>query len=70
MSDLALAAFAAETGSHVVNEPKEPRFERFRRAFDAERYGASLTARGLRFVGRSDAVVPWEAIIPLGRRPM
>ena len=58
MSDLALAAFAAETGSHVVNEPKEPRFERFRRAFDAERYGASLTARGLRFVGRSDAGFP------------
>jgi hypothetical protein len=21
-------------------------------------------------VGRSDAVAPWEAIIPLGRRPM
>jgi DNA processing protein len=58
MSELALAAFAAETGSHVVREPKEPRFERFRRAFDAERYGASLAARGFRFVARSDVRFP------------
>jgi len=58
MSDLALAAFAAETGTHVVREPKERRFERFRRAFDPERFGASLAAKGLRFVGRSDAGFP------------
>ena len=58
MSDLALAAFAAETGTHVVEEPRERRFERFRREFDSERYLAELHARGLRFVGRSEAGFP------------
>ena len=58
MSDLALAAFAAETGSHVVKEPRERRFERFRHAFDAEGYLAGLRARGLRFLGRSDVAFP------------
>ena len=58
MSDLALAAFAAETGTHVVKEPRERRFERFRREFDAERYLTSLRASGLRFVGRSEAGFP------------
>ncbi len=58
MSDLALAAFAAETGTHVVEEPRERRFERFRRGFDSERYLAELHARDLRFVGRSEAGFP------------
>jgi DNA processing protein len=58
MSDLALAVFAAETGSHVVQEPKERRFERFRQRFDAESYRAFLRARGFRFVGRSDPAFP------------
>ncbi|HUK94599.1 MAG TPA: DNA-processing protein DprA [Gaiellaceae bacterium] len=58
MSDLALAAFAAETGTHVVSEPRERRFERFRRAFDADGYLASLRARGFRFLGRSEAEFP------------
>jgi DNA processing protein len=58
MSDLALAVFAAETGSHVVHEPKERRFERFRQRFDAESYRALLGARGFRFVGRSDPAFP------------
>jgi len=58
VSDLALAAFAAETGSHVVKEPRERRFERFRHAFDAEGYLAGLRARGLRFLGRSDVAFP------------
>jgi DNA processing protein len=58
MSDLELAVFAAETGSHVVHEPKELRFERFKKGFDAEGYRAFLGARGFRFVGRSDPVFP------------
>jgi DNA processing protein len=58
VSELALAAFAAETGSHVVEEPRERRFERFRRAFDSERYLADLAARGLRFLSRSSADFP------------
>jgi DNA processing protein len=58
MNELALAAFAAETGEHVVKEPRERRFERFRRSFDAGAYLESLAARGFRFVGRSDSEYP------------
>jgi DNA processing protein len=58
MNDLALAVFAAETGGHVVHEPKVRRFERFRRCFDAEGYRASLGAKGFRFVGRSEPDFP------------
>ena len=46
MNDLALAAFAAETGTHVVREPKEVRFGRFRRSFDGESFRASFESRG------------------------
>jgi DNA processing protein len=58
MSDLTLAAFAAETGAHVVREPKELRFQRFRRAFDSGAFLAALAERGLRFVGRSEPAFP------------
>jgi DNA processing protein len=58
MSELALAAFAAETGSHVVAEPRSARFARFARGFDAARYAADLERRGLRFVARSDPRFP------------
>jgi len=58
VSDLALAAFAAETGGHVVTEPRERRFERFRRSFDEHAYRASLASRRLRFVGRGDPEYP------------
>ena len=44
MSELALAAFAAATDSHVVREPKELKFRRFARAFDRARYGPPATA--------------------------
>lgn len=58
MSDLLLAAFAAETGAHVVEEPRERRFERFRRAFDEAAFRSSLATRGLRFIGRGDDAYP------------
>jgi DNA processing protein len=58
VSDLVLAAFAAETGGHVVEEPRERRFERFRRSFDEAAFRSSLAARGLRFVGRGEAGYP------------
>ena len=58
MSELALAAFAAETGDHVVEEPRERRFERFCRAFDESAYRTGLSTRGLRFVGRRDRGYP------------
>jgi DNA processing protein len=58
VSDLALAAFAAETGAHLVEQPRQRRFHRFRRAFDEGAYRASLAARNLRFVGRSEQEYP------------
>jgi DNA processing protein len=58
VNDLVVAAFAAETGGHVVEEPRERRFERFRRSFDEVAFRSSLTARGLRFVGRGEAAYP------------
>jgi DNA processing protein len=58
VSELALAAFAAETGSHVVSEPKEARFRRFRDTFDERAYREMLAAHGLRWLGRSDRAFP------------
>jgi DNA processing protein len=58
MSDLALAAFAAETGSHLVNEPRSERYARFRRGFDVGAYERRLAAHSLRFVARSAQVFP------------
>jgi DNA processing protein len=58
MSDLVLAAFAAETGSHVISEPRTKRYARFRRQFDPGAYAGRLAERGIRFVGRSDDAFP------------
>ena len=58
MSELALAAFAADTGTHVVAEPRERRFRRFLRSFDDEAYRARLAERNLRFVGRGEPGYP------------
>jgi DNA processing protein len=58
VSDIVLAAFAADTGGHVVHEPADLRFERFRHAFDEQRYRAALAQNGLRFVGRSEESFP------------
>ena len=58
MSELAVAAFAAETGAHVLEAPRSARFATFRRGFDERVYAAQLTARNLRFVGRSDSGFP------------
>jgi DNA processing protein len=58
VTNLALAVFAAETGTHVVEEPRERRFDRFRRAFDEPAYRSQLSARGLRFVDRDDGGYP------------
>jgi len=56
MTELALAAFAAATGAHVVGE--RPGFARFRRRFDAAAYEARLRALGVRFLARSDSAFP------------
>ena len=58
MSDLALAAFAAAMGGHVVREPRERCFQRFVRSFDEPAYRTELAAHNLRFVGRGEAAYP------------
>ena len=58
MSELAVAAFAAETGTHTPDAPRTARFVAFRRRFDEQAYRARLAAGGLRFVGRSDPGFP------------
>jgi len=58
VNELVLAAFAAETGSHVVSSPRSARFAGFADGFDADAYAKDLTDRGYRFVSRSDAQFP------------
>ncbi len=54
MTELALAAFAAATGGHVVSEPRGAPFGHFSRSFDEAAFRARLDAAGIRWVGRSD----------------
>ena len=58
MSDLAVAAFAAETGSHLVAEPRSARFARFARDFDQRAYLVAIEAQGIRWLGRSEPAFP------------
>jgi DNA processing protein len=58
VNELVLAAFAAETGTHVVGEPRQSRFTAFRRRFDHRAYAESLAASGLRFLARSEPAFP------------
>jgi DNA processing protein len=51
--ELAVAVFAAETGSHLVSDPGSARFRRFAEAFDGSAYRSELARDGLRFVCRS-----------------
>jgi len=58
MSELALAAFAAETGSHVVRTPRDRAFRVFARGFDEDAYLARLRADGVQWVARSAPEFP------------
>jgi DNA processing protein len=58
MNELACAAFAAATGSHLVNEPRSARYASFRRGFDEQAFRAHLAEKGIRWIGRSDAAFP------------
>jgi DNA processing protein len=59
VSDLALAAYAAETGTHVVRPPRDDgRWRSFVRSFDAAAFLASLRERGLGWLGRSEPGFP------------
>ena len=59
MSDLALAAFAAETNRHLVREPLgDAAFRAFARAFDEGAFLARLRKNGVRWLPRSDPDFP------------
>jgi DNA processing protein len=58
VTELAVAAFAAETGSHLLAEPRSASFARFASEFDEPRFLAGLQARGFRWTARSSPVFP------------
>ena len=53
MSELALAVFASETGTHLVRPPRGARWRSFERRFDERGYLETLEAAGHRFLPRS-----------------
>jgi DNA processing protein len=53
MSELALAVFASETGSHLIQPPRGERWRAFERRFDERAYLGELAAGGYRFLPRS-----------------
>ncbi|HLY86471.1 MAG TPA: DNA-processing protein DprA [Gaiellaceae bacterium] len=53
MSELALAVFASETGTHLVRPPRGERWRAFERRFDERAYLDRLTAGEHRFLARS-----------------
>src|SRR6266511_5491051 len=58
MIELALAAFAAETGSHLVSAPRTTRFRAFARSFAVSAFMDGLARQGVRWLGRSDVRFP------------
>ena len=58
MNELALAAFAAETGTHLVGEPRDRRFAVFVRKFDAAAYAETLRRAGVRWYPRTAREFP------------
>jgi DNA processing protein len=55
---LVLAAYAAETGGHVLTEPCDARFARFRERFDQAALLERLRETGVRWLPRSDPAFP------------
>ena len=53
MSELAVAAFAAESGEHVLDAPRHERFRAFARRFDEAAYRERLKALGVTWLARS-----------------
>jgi DNA processing protein len=53
VSELAVAAFAAESGEHVLAAPRHERFRAFVRRFDERAYRERLAALGITWLSRS-----------------
>ena len=58
VNELTVAAYAAETGSHVLEAPRSVAFARFARGFDTPGYLAFLRERGIRWLARSAVGFP------------
>ena len=58
MSELALAAFAADRDAHLVREPRDRAYKAFVRQFDEVDYLAGLQKAGVRWLARSDGEFP------------
>ena len=58
MTELALAAYAAETGSHVVTAPRDARFRAFARRFNEADFLAGVTEAGVKWLAKSDPDFP------------
>jgi DNA processing protein len=58
VNELALVAFAAETGAHLVGEPRDRRYAAFARRFDNGAYLERLAAAEVRWLARTDREFP------------
>jgi DNA processing protein len=58
VSELVIAAYAAETGSHVIAVPRDERFRSFARRFDERGYLQDLAEANLRWLPRHDPAFP------------
>jgi DNA processing protein len=58
MTELALAVFASETGTHLLRPPLNRRWSSHLRTFDASAYEQRLAARGFRFLPRTAPEFP------------
>jgi DNA processing protein len=58
MTELALAVFASETGTHLLRPPLNRRWSSHLRSFDAKAYEQRLAARGFRFLPRTAPEFP------------
>jgi len=58
MSELALAVFASETGTHLVRPPRGQRWRAFERRFDERAYLERLAGGGHHFLARSSPDFP------------
>jgi DNA processing protein len=58
LSELAVAAYAAETGMHLLEPPRTAAFAAFCRRFDEAAYRGGLAEAGLRWVARNDPQFP------------
>ncbi len=58
MNELVLAAYASESGLHLVRAPEDARFAAFRRRFDQAAFVRALRTAGVRWLPRSDDAFP------------